>query len=94
MERSAAARVLPSRSTKKLRDSSMTSTTRTSAEKEFAQLQNTNEAARDPIEKDAAARAEKIARLRRLRLAAFRDESKPVTRTKNKSKDQKLAREG
>ncbi len=71
----------------------MTSTTRTSAEKEFAQLQNTNEA-RDPIEMDAAARAEKIARLRRLRLAAFCDESKPVTRTKNKSRDQKLAREG
>jgi hypothetical protein len=60
----------------------MSTNARTSAERKFAQLQNTNEAARNQIDNEAAARGEKIARLRNLRLAAFGDESKPVTRTK------------
>ena len=80
MERSAAARVLPFQ--QKIKGDLMSSTTRTLAERKFAQLQNTNEAARDPIEKDAAARAEKIARLRRLRLAAMEDAGKPVKGSK------------
>jgi hypothetical protein len=80
MERSAAARVLPSRSTK-MKGDLMSSAARMSAERKFAQLQITDDAARDQIEEEAAVRAKKIARLRNLRLAAIGDESESFTRT-------------
>jgi hypothetical protein len=61
---------------------SMSNTARMLAERKFARLQITEDAARNQIEEEAAARAKKIARLRNLRLAAIGDETESVTRTK------------
>jgi hypothetical protein len=60
----------------------MISIARTLAERQFLKLKSTDEITRAHIEEDATIRAEKIARLRNLRLAAIRDESESVARAK------------
>ena len=58
----------------------MASTSRSSAEKRCAQLTQTAAVARNHIDAEASARAEKIAKLRSLRLGAANDQSKSVSR--------------